>query len=167
MTVGEGPSMDARQADDPVLISDLATSASRTRWPLFTPLALESGVRAVFAWPLSVGVIRLGVLALHQVHAGSLGENAMAESAAFADLAIELLLDQQAGIPADAVLDCGPPLRSPQVHQATGMIAAQLGVPMSEAFIRLRARAFADHRPLTELAGHVVARHLRFDLAGD
>ncbi|RJQ76621.1 hypothetical protein D5S17_17295 [Pseudonocardiaceae bacterium YIM PH 21723] len=78
LTVGEGPSMDARRGHGPVLISDLTTSASCAR-----------------------------------------------------------------------------------------MIAAQLGVPMSEAFIRLRAKAFADHRPLAELADQVVARHLRFDLAGD
>jgi AmiR/NasT family two-component response regulator len=47
-------------------------------------------------------------------------------------------------------------------HQATGMISVQLGVTVGEAFARLRARAFADDRPLSELAIDVVTRHIRF-----
>lgn len=30
-----------------------------------------------------------------------------------------------------------------QVHQATGMLAAQLGIPMDQAFARVRAHAYA------------------------
>jgi hypothetical protein len=49
------------------------------------------------------------------------------------------------------------------VHQASGMISAQLDVSIAHALIRLRAYAFANDRPLTEVAGEVVARTLRFD----
>ena len=38
------------------------------------------------------------------------------------------------------------------VHQATGMISAQLGVGVGEALVRLRAYAFAHGRPLIEIA---------------
>src|SRR5207302_40767 len=61
----------------------------------------------------------------------------------------------------------GWPLYSPQVHQATGMISAQLDVGVDEAFTLLRARAFADRKPLAELAADVVARRLRFDLTDE
>jgi hypothetical protein len=47
------------------------------------------------------------------------------------------------------------------------MISAQLDVAMEDAFARLRARAFADQRPLAELAADVVYRRLRFDPAGE
>ncbi|MBV8992163.1 MAG: ANTAR domain-containing protein, partial [Pseudonocardiales bacterium] len=50
-----------------------------------------------------------------------------------------------------------------EVHQATGMISVQLGISVGEAFARLRARAFADDRLLSELATDVVARRIRFD----
>jgi hypothetical protein len=49
------------------------------------------------------------------------------------------------------------------VHQASGMIAVQLGVGVGEALVRLRAYAFANDRRLTEVAADVVGRRLRFD----
>ena len=49
-----------------------------------------------------------------------------------------------------------------QVHQATGMVQVQLGVTTEEAFLMLRARAFASGRSLADVATDVVARRLRF-----
>jgi AmiR/NasT family two-component response regulator len=43
------------------------------------------------------------------------------------------------------------------------MISVQLGISVGDAFTRLRARAFADDRPLSEVAIDVVARRIRFD----
>ncbi len=51
------------------------------------------------------------------------------------------------------------------VHQATGMVAAQLEVSVGQALVRLRAYAFGNDRPLTDVARDVVARKLRFDAA--
>jgi AmiR/NasT family two-component response regulator len=42
------------------------------------------------------------------------------------------------------------------------MVLAQLGVPVQEAFVRLRAHAFATRRSLDEVARDVVARRLVF-----
>jgi hypothetical protein len=42
------------------------------------------------------------------------------------------------------------------------MISVQLGVTIGEAFARLRARAFADDRALSELATDVITRRIRF-----
>jgi hypothetical protein len=169
VTVGEGPCVEARQAGGPVLVADLDSRASQRRWPLFAPLAVEAGAGALFALPLGVGTIRVGVLALHRVLAGQLPPVKLTDSLAFAELALRLLLDEQAGLP---VTDDGPAvdglsLHSRHVHQATGMIAAQLDVAMDEAFSRLRARAFADRRPLADVAADVVTRLLRFDLTED
>ena len=49
-----------------------------------------------------------------------------------------------------------------EVHQATGMVLAQLEISAQEAFVRLRAHAFATRRPLADVAGDVVARRLDF-----
>jgi AmiR/NasT family two-component response regulator len=49
-----------------------------------------------------------------------------------------------------------------QVHQATGMLKVQLGVTIEEAFLMLRAHAFAAGRPVAEVARDVVERSLRF-----
>ena len=49
------------------------------------------------------------------------------------------------------------------VHQAGGVISAQLDVPVSDALLRLRAYAFRTDRPITAIAHDIVARRLRFD----
>jgi hypothetical protein len=43
------------------------------------------------------------------------------------------------------------------------MVAVQLGVSVRDALVRLRAYAFGNGRPLTEVAKDVVAGELRFD----
>jgi hypothetical protein len=47
------------------------------------------------------------------------------------------------------------------VHQASGMVAVQLGVSVAEALARLRAYAFGSDLLLTDVAEAVVARKLR------
>jgi hypothetical protein len=47
------------------------------------------------------------------------------------------------------------------VHNAAGMISAQLGISVTEALIRLRAFAFGNDRLLADVAQDVVARRLR------
>jgi hypothetical protein len=49
------------------------------------------------------------------------------------------------------------------VHNAAGMVSVQLGVSVTEAMVRLRARAFTESRLVRELAEDVVARRVRFD----
>jgi len=49
------------------------------------------------------------------------------------------------------------------VHQASGMVAAQLEVSVAEGLARLRAYAFANDVMLSEIAEAVVTRRLRFD----
>jgi len=49
-----------------------------------------------------------------------------------------------------------------EVHQATGMVVAQLGVSATDALARLRAYAFVEQRLLSDVAHDVVSRRLRF-----
>ena len=49
------------------------------------------------------------------------------------------------------------------IHQATGMIAAQLDDTIANALARLRAAAFASGRPMYDIAQDVVERRVRFD----
>jgi len=43
------------------------------------------------------------------------------------------------------------------------MVAAQLGIGVTEALIRLRGYSFAAERPIGEVAEDIVTRRLRFD----
>lgn len=47
------------------------------------------------------------------------------------------------------------------VHQAAGMLSAQIEVTVAEALVRLRAHSFAVERTLSAVAADVVGRRLR------
>ncbi|HET7329087.1 MAG TPA: GAF and ANTAR domain-containing protein [Nocardioidaceae bacterium] len=164
-TSGEGPCVDASRGGRPVLQPDLATTAPR-RWPGFASGAAEAGIAAVFAFPLQVGWVRVGVLDLYRDTTGSLDGEDLTEALAFADAALALLLDLQELTP--SAQDMHPNLadpvgRRPEIHQATGMIAVQAAVGLAEALVLLRARAFGSGRTVAEIAREVVNRTLRFD----
>ena len=162
-TLGEGPGCDAL-AGDPALCADLADPRSHRRWPFFAPAAVDAGVRAVFALPLRVGGIHLGVLDLYRAEPGPLGTDRLADALVLADTACALLLET-AGRPGPDPPD-GAALLHPEVHQATGMIIGQAGVSAAVALFRLRAYAYAHDHRLRDVAARVVARRLRF-LPGD
>ncbi|HEV3354496.1 MAG TPA: GAF and ANTAR domain-containing protein [Acidimicrobiales bacterium] len=163
-SLGEGPCVDAYNQKRPVLEPDLA-NPSESRWPAFTAPVLEAGVRAVFGFPLQVGTVRLGALNLYRDRSGPLGEDQHADALVMAGVAAQAVLAMQAGAPPGelaAELEAGGDFRY-VVHQASGMVAAQLHVTVGVALIRLRAYAFANDRPLSQVAEDVVSRKLRFD----
>ena len=164
VTVGEGPVGESLDLASSVFVSDLDAASSLRRWPLFAPLAVDAGARSCFMFPLAVGVVRIGVLALYHLEPGSPGAVDLSKALLFADLLLALMLVELAGPdhPVPTPPGDGFPLVGPEVHQAAGMIAAQLDIDMDDAFARLRARAFADGRRLTDLATDVIERRLRF-----
>jgi hypothetical protein len=165
LTLGEGPCIDAAVAGSPVLIPDLhgAPDLGVERWPAFMQGAAAAGVRAVFALPLRVGAISVGVIDLYRDQPGDLGPDQLPAALMAADAAALALL--YLDVDGDAAFTDDHDSRSSyqlQVHQATGMVMAQLNVSIDEAFLVLRARAFSDGRPLAELASDVVARRVGF-----
>lgn len=167
LTFGEGPCVETFTGGGPVLVVDLRAPDCLARWPVFTRAALGSGAQAVFALPLQIGAIRMGVLDLYRTRPGPLSPHELADALAFADTAGMLLLDGAAGTQPDtadlAWQRDDPTAHHAQVHQATGMILVQLGVSADAAFARLRAYAFAQDRRLGEVARDVVERRLRFE----
>jgi hypothetical protein len=165
LTLGEGPGVDALSGG-PALVADLSTPDCLARWPVFAPAAVHAGVRAVFALPLQVGGIRLGVLDLYRTQPGDLQREQLADALVLADTACALLLDAQPQRDRPRLNGGGPEQAGsphPEVHQATGMITVQLGVSMAVALVRLRAYAYAHDRRLRDVAADVVARRLRFE----
>lgn len=167
LTFGQGPGVDAFTEGGPVIVVDLESADCAARWPVFTPAALDSGAGAVFALPMQVGAIRLGVLDLYRVRPGPLSPNELADALAFADAAAVLLIDGAAGALQGAAdlarQDDDPTLHQPQVHQATGMMLVQLGISADAAFARLRAHAYSHDQRLGDAARDVVERRLRFE----
>jgi hypothetical protein len=167
-TLGEGPCVDASTSGRPVLQPDLAVTAAQ-RWPGFTAGALAAGVRAIFAFPLQVGGIRVGVLDLYRDIAGDLDDRELAEALAFADAATSILLQLQSGtdgITGEPGLVAMIEDRA-EVHQATGMVSVQAELGLAASLVLLRAHSYAAERPILDVAREVIGRTLRFDLEDD
>lgn len=164
LELGEGPCVDAWTSVEPVLEPDLA-SPGVARWPAFASRAVAAGVLAVFAFPLHLGAIRIGALVLYRDRAGALDRDQLAYGLVLADLATWVILGLQSGAPAEELheLLASEPPHWAEVHQATGIVSVQLGVELDEAFVRLRAHAFAEGRPVREIAREVVAHRLRME----
>ena len=101
LALGQGPCVDAFALGGPVLAPDLGSPDFSHRWPAFTPVALDSGARALFALPMRVGAVRLGVLDLYRTRPGALTSYELSDALVFADAAGMLLLDGAAGTLAD------------------------------------------------------------------
>jgi GAF domain-containing protein len=163
-TLGEGPCIDAMATNRPVLVADVSDGASG-RWPMYAAAVHEYGVRSVFAFPLRTGSTSLGVLDVFRARAGRMSQEDVAQSLTFAEIARVVMLDGQHTAGAGAVpegFDEAPGYRA-EVFQAQGMVMVQLGVSLAQALLRIRAYAYAEGRPLADVARDVVNRILRFD----
>jgi len=167
-TLGEGPSLDAHRLGRPVIEPDLASPVI-PRWVAFSPPAVTAGVRALFTFPMRAGSERLGVLSLYRNRRGPLTDDQHADAIVLASVVARKLLTMQGSALADDVsgtLADDIDIRT-VVHQATGMVAAQLQISLAEATSRLRAYAFSIDRTISEAAETVVSRAYRFEMDGD
>jgi transcriptional regulator with GAF, ATPase, and Fis domain len=163
-TLGEGPCVDAVRTRAPTIVSDLA-ALDEVRWPSFRPDALAAGIRAAFGFPLVVGRACIGALDLYEDKTGPLTDEQFSEAVAVAHVAARVVLSWQTVAEPESLawqLEQVPTHRA-AVHQATGMVSVQAGVPIGDAMALLQAHAFADGRSISAVAADVVARHLRFD----
>jgi hypothetical protein len=111
-----------------------------------------------------VGSLEIGAVDLYSTRSLTLSSTQIADVSALADVAAWQVLRRVLGDQAvDATMD-SPAGRSSrrEVHQATGMVLAQLGVSADDAALLLRAHAFATGRSVRDVATDVVERRLDF-----
>ena len=162
-SLGEGPGIDAAGGLRPILEPDLAMSSAL--WPAFAPAALGIGTQAAFSFPLRIGAINVGVLTLYRDTTGDLDDANLADAVTLGTIATHLLLELEAGSEPGTFPDRLSDVidHRAHVHQATGMVAAQIDADMGSALSRLRAFAWSHDRSIGDVAGDVVAKRLRFD----
>jgi ANTAR domain len=107
----------------------------------------------------------IGTFDLCRDRPGMLSDEQLADALVAADIARDAVLYQPyaAGSPGlEGLLEAAGTDRI-VIHQATGMIAVQLGETTPNALARLRAAAFASGRSIYDIAQDVVKRRVRFD----
>ncbi len=161
-SLGEGPCMDAFLACQPTYATDLANHGGR--WPMFAAQATELGVAAEFSLPLHLGAAPVGVLDLSREEPGMLSEDQLADAFAAAEIVTDAVLLLQSLSESSELATLLEPagLDRLVVHQATGVISAQLDITIADALATLRAAAFRSDRSIYELAVDVVDRRIRF-----
>ncbi|MEW2567759.1 ANTAR domain-containing protein [Streptomyces sp. NPDC047070] len=160
----DGPTLEAARHGFPLGERDLAATGP-ARWPVFLPAAAHTPVRAVFAFPLRLGVVTIGVLTGYRVTTGGLTHTQHHDLVRLSRVLGPLLLDPEGAVRAD---ETGPRpdlvIHRAEIHQSTGYLSARLGVPPNEALLRLRAYATAYAMPLTDLARDLLSAHPVHDL---
>jgi hypothetical protein len=160
--LGEGPRWEALRTRLPVLVPDV--HAHPYSWPVFNKALLDTGVAAMFVFPLTLGAMDLGAVELHHTKPGSLSYNDHTMAAVLAGRTAWQLLRR--------ILSVNSPDTNPsehnelmsrrEIHQATGMVLAQAGTTAAEALLLLRAHAFANALTLREAADAVLLGRLSF-----
>lgn len=176
-TLGEGPCLDVfSPAGSPQLVPDMGADVASQRWPMFTAEARAVGVHAVFAFAVSAGTRPLGVLELYRRSAGPLTDDESRVAALCAQTVATTIAQNWDAViahlgpgsdaarvaewlAAEEVVAQGANSRA-HVYLASGMVAAQLQVPTTEAMARLRAHAFQTGRSIKDVADDIVARRL-------
>jgi hypothetical protein len=172
--LAEGPCVEAFTTGRAVVVADI-TDTRDERWPMFSSAVRETSARAMVVLPLQARDALIGILDFYRDRPGLIAPGDLAAAQRAADATFWSLLGlrpgrtlDESGAPAyDEDHDphgwlAGAPLEHVQVYQATGMIVAQLDVSSDAALARLRATAFVEDRPITEVARDVVERRLRF-----
>jgi hypothetical protein len=159
LTLGEGPCVDVATSGAAVMVADLSDRPGdlRDRWPVFLNEASTLGVQALFAFPIRVGDTALGVVDLYRVSPGPLSRSQLSSTVSTVDTLGQHIVDNE-----DRTNGGAAPTYSLVVHQAAGIVMVQLDSSIEEALVRLRASAYAEGRPLADLATDIVRGTVTF-----
>ena len=160
--LGVGPCWDALSLARPVLEPDLRRQP-RGSWPAFTEAAVADGVGALFAFPMLVGSLRIGAIDMYARGAMTLDRIQTQRAASLADLVGRQVL-RRALMRANPDFPEEPesPFSRRLVHQATGMVLAQLNLNADDARLVIQGHAFATGRSMMEVSRAVVDGELDF-----
>jgi ANTAR domain-containing protein len=160
--LGVGPCWDALSLARPVLEPDLRRRP-RGSWPAFTEAAVDDGVGSLFAFPMLVGSLRIGAVDMYSRKAMTLDRIQTRQAASLADLVGRQVLRR--ALMRSSLHDPEEP-ESPfsrrLIHQATGMVLAQLNLNADDARLVIQGHAFATGRSMMDVSRAVVDGELDF-----
>lgn len=166
--LAEGPSWEALSGRRPVVESDLH-EATTVGWAQ-TLLAFQSvDLGSVYAFPLIVGPISLGAMTIYSMSPGALTGPQVLDADLLSGVVARRVLGD-ALLAAEATNsddDQGGAYSRREVHQATGMIIAQMRISAADALLVLRSHAFTNDRSVMAVAADVVSRLLDFSTPPD
>ena len=163
--LGEGPCWDAMRTAQPVLAPDIR-GAEQTRWPALSESLRSEEISSVFAFPLVVGPLRFGAIDLYTARPFRMGDAQTRQAGAMAAVVsrhvLRRAITEIGGDPPEA----GNAFSRRLIHQASGMVLAQLDVSADDALLVIQGHSFSSGRPMMEVAQEILDGRLRFTRTG-
>jgi len=158
--LGEGPGWDALATRSPVAVHDIH-SPSNARWPSLVRALGMDNVRGVSCFPLMFGSLMIGAVGLYSLRACTLTEPEKIDAELLANVAARQVLRRTLAAQEISSEKVDNERYSRRVvHQATGMVLAQLNLSAADALLVIHGHAFSSDRTVREVAADVVARRL-------
>lgn len=150
--VGEGPALEVSPAHPLLVVENIADTAGR--WPGFVDMAATAGLRGACAAALPLATPLSGSLTLYWTDAVPRHDLSAAREALLADVAVSALMADLDAMDDDATAaDLGD---YSDVFIAAGMLSVRLGINVDDAYLRLRAHAYASGQSLMDTAQAVI-----------
>lgn len=159
--LGEGPCWDAMASGRPVLEPDVR-SLPRSTWPAFSDAILRADISSIFAFPLAVGPLRMGAVDLYSVAPVELDRRQTKQADAMAAVVGRHVLRQALNAVGRDADDTGNAFSRRLIHQATGVVLAQLELSADDARLVIHGYAFAASQSMKEIAQDILDGRLNF-----
>lgn len=168
LDLSEGPCWTALATDAPVLETDLVQRPNAA-WPAFNEAVRNEPVGAVFAFPVAFGPFPLGAVDVYVPQPATIEDDTVRQAMTLASAVSRRVLRRALRSIADeddALLDRSPSSRR-VVHQATGVVLAQLDISPEDAYLLLQGHAFARRTTMRRVAEEILDGTVRFEKRGD
>jgi hypothetical protein len=159
--LGEGPCWDALRSTRPVLMPDVRRDAP-SAWPAFSAAISDDDLSSIFAFPLCVGPLRIGAIDMYSVAPVRLDSRQALQAGAMADVVSRQVLRHALNAVGDENEETGNAFSRRFIHQATGVVLAQLDLSADDARLVIQGHAFASSRTMMDVARDIVEGRLRF-----
>ncbi|MEY9857812.1 hypothetical protein ABH935_003425 [Catenulispora sp. GAS73] len=159
-TFGQGPARETVRLHRPVTAAGSEIAAT---WPIYGPAVEQLGIRAVATVPVAMAGSTLGALTVFDppmTHGPDLETFQAAADTLIASLEPAPLTDAYGDIKRWPALVSQADLWT-VVNQAAGMVSVQCHCATADALALIRAHAFAEDRPVDDVAIDIVNRTLR------
>ena len=160
--LGEGPCWDAMREGKPVLEPDIQSNPHGD-WPQFSRAIADQDIGALFAFPLAFGPLKIGAMDLYSGAPRDLTSREERQGEILAGMISRIVLDRairRADQP--EVRGAEDQFSRRLIHQATGMVLAQLDISADDARLLIQGHAFAMNRSMREIAEEILERRLDF-----
>jgi hypothetical protein len=161
--LGEGPCWDAMNLGTAIVEPDVR-HRPRRRWPVFSTALAAEEIGAIFAFPLRLGPLKIGAVDMYSTRPTDFDDALADRATAMAGMVgRRILQDALEGIGREHHDGSDSVFSRRSIHQATGMVLAQLEISAEDAALIIQGHAFATNQSMMAVAEDILTGRLSFE----